>query len=247
MTEIQCSTDEEISVRCYEFLRQVWPHSPRTADTDKGFERTFRRWIARKISFEALSEPHNLGLGLSYASLSGTDHELDVVGRVAGQLYIFELKNYPGSAMQKDWVFVFFHKVFDYYIKNIHILHEYPVNLVFLTTSEPDAASRQVCFTWGINLITPGIIPPPVLQYYFRRLAESSTAEGNKVETLYQQCVELNLSVIFPLSRVLSISPDGRIMIQRAFIDKAVKRLVEQHTKLDGLVRQLTSIKSHVK
>ena len=143
----EASLDEVVSIRCYQFVKEVWPHLGRTEERDGGFERAFRDWIATQIPFTAVTCVHNLGLGLSDRSLTDCAHEIDVVAMTDTALHVFELKNYPSSVLPKEWVIIFLHKVLDYYLKNIGLLHSRAVNLVFVTTSEPDAPSRLICYT----------------------------------------------------------------------------------------------------
>jgi len=97
------------------FVRKKWDILKRMPIPDKGFEASFREYLYREIGFDKMSDIKDIGLGLSYQTLSDVNHELDVIGLKNRDLCIFELKHYEVNDITKEIVFTFLGKVMDFY------------------------------------------------------------------------------------------------------------------------------------
>ena len=107
----------EFLKRCFRFVSLEWPHAPREAVPDEGFEQRFRESCVRNLPEWAISEQRELRLGAGLDTASGTAHEVDIVARHPAVFAILEAKN-RGDMPGKNDVTVFFAKVLDYLLAN---------------------------------------------------------------------------------------------------------------------------------
>lgn len=157
------------------FVSQEWNRLRRMPIPDKGFEESFREYIYSRMHFDSESTVRDMGLGLSYSTLSDTPHELDVVCTKGKELLVFELKHYEVSYLTKEIVFTFLGKVIDYYLKNCPVLSDFEVSMLLVTINQNvDDSIRKLCITYGIKLIEPSQMTIKVIDYYLRDLYQKT-------------------------------------------------------------------------
>lgn len=161
----------EVELYSWWFVNKEWDKLRRMPTPDQGFEESFREYLYRKVPFDAVSDTGDMGLGLSYSTLSGTAHELDVICRRDKNLFIFELKHYQVSVLTKEIVFTFLGKVLDFYFKNVTVLSQYKLIMLLVTTNRNvDESIRKLCLTYGIKLVEPNRMTLGILDYFGRDL-----------------------------------------------------------------------------
>jgi len=148
----------DVEVISWRFVSAEWEKMKRMPLPDRGFEESFRDYLYRRLYFGRLSGTRDTGLGLSYATLSGAPHELDVICARENNLFVFELKHYSVSNLTKDIVFTFLGKVIDFYLKNIEGLRSQKITMYLMTINRSiDDTVRKLCVTYGIKLIEPSL------------------------------------------------------------------------------------------
>jgi len=118
----------------HKFLRGFHPSADGSA-VGIEFEDHLRDRLSEQISFDLISSRHDLGLGQGLSTRSGLVHELDLITRQGSNLFIFELKHYAESQLNKEMVLVFNQKVIDYYLENYKTLSTLKVHRIFVTRS----------------------------------------------------------------------------------------------------------------
>jgi hypothetical protein len=171
------------------FVSQIWDRLRRMPTTDKGFEESFRGYLYSKCNFNSISDVRDMGLGLSYVTLSDTSHELDVICAKGNELFVFEAKHYEASDLTKEIVFTFLGKVMDFYLKNAELLSNYKISMLLVTINRNvDDSIRKLCIAYGIKLIEPPHMTLKVMEYYLRDLynitPEKESELKHKVEEL---------------------------------------------------------------
>ncbi len=158
---------------------------------DKGFEDCFRDYLYRKVNFDVVSGKRDMGLGLSYHSLSDTPHELDVVCSKDMELFVFELKHYEVNNLTKEIVFTFLGKVMDFYLRNVGVLSNYKISLFLVTINRSvDDSIRKLCITYGIKLIEASIMTLGVLDFFARDLYQKIPSKDATFIMQVEQLVE---------------------------------------------------------
>jgi hypothetical protein len=164
---------------------------------DKGFEESFRTYIQAKSSFDVVSTVRDMELGLSYATFSGNQHELDAICRKGNHIHIFELKHYIASEITKEIVFTFLGKVLDFYLKESQALAGNKITMYLVTVNKSiDDRIRRLCLAYGIRLIEPSIMTRGLLEYFLRdmysKIPATNAALRLEVEGLVEQINKLH-------------------------------------------------------
>ena len=81
-------------------------------------------------------------------------------------------------------------------------------------------------------------MPIPALQYYISKTV-SEVKPKPEIEDLYRGAVELTISAVYPLSRVVCLSDDGSIVLRQAFIDKSPREIMQQQNCLQATLKAL--------
>jgi hypothetical protein len=179
----------QVEVKSWLFVHRKWGETERMPIPDKGFEESFRQYLFTNLSFDLESAAGDMGLGLSYDTLSCMPHELDVICVRDSDLFVFELKHYEVSDITKEIVFTFLGKIMDYYLKNIDILSKYSLTMLLVTTNRNvDDSIRKLCMTYGIKLIEPSLMTPCMIDHFardlYQKIPERNTAFKAEVEEL---------------------------------------------------------------
>jgi len=175
---------QAVEVVSWYFVKKEWPKIKRSPTLDLGFEERFRNYLYRIMKFDIYSDVRDMGLGLSYTTLSGNPHELDIICIKEKDLFVFELKHYKVSNITKEIVFAFLGKVMDFYFKNANCLSDYNSTLLLMTINENiDDSIRKLCFAYGIKLIEPSFPTLKVLDHFLRDLYNKSIDETLVIET----------------------------------------------------------------
>jgi len=180
---------------------------------DKGFEDQFRDYLSGKVNFDVVSNKRDLGLGLSYHSLSNNPHELDIVCFKGAELFIFELKHYEVSNLTKEIVFTFLGKVMDFYLKNVRVLSNHKISLFLITISHSvEDSIRKLCITYGVKLIEPAMMTLVVLDYFardlYQKIPSGDAMLKKQVEQLVENVSKLKEGYDYSLSDILTYHDD---------------------------------------
>jgi len=158
---------------------------------DKGFEKSFREYLYRKINFDVMSDITDTGFGLSYLTLSTVPHELDVICTKKQDKFVFELKHYEASDITKELIFTFLGKVMDFYFKNAEVLSNYKITMLFTTINKDvDDPIRKLCIAYGIKLIEPSLMTLGTLDYFSRELYQKIPEENSELKFKAEKLVE---------------------------------------------------------
>ncbi|MGI0014509.1 MAG: hypothetical protein ACREBU_13865 [Nitrososphaera sp.] len=180
-----------VEVYSWLFVCKQWAEFARAPSWDKGFEDSFRQYLYSKISFDVLSDLGDTGFGLSYDTLSGVPHELDVICRKDRHVFVFELKHYEISSLSKEIVFTFLGKVIDFYIRNPDSLSSYKITMLLVTINKNvDDAIRALCLAYGIRLIEPSIMTLAGMDYFARDLYEKLGETGGELKLEVARFIE---------------------------------------------------------
>lgn len=199
------------------FVRKEWDGLKRMPLPDKGFEASFRDYLYRNISFDKMSDIRDIGLGLSYQTLSDVNHELDVIGLKNMELCVFELKHYEVNAITKEIVFTFLGKVMDFYLKNANILSNHEITMFLVTINKNiDDSIRKLCIAFGIKLIEPSLMAVETMDYFardlYQKVPEENIETKLKAEELVQRISKLN-EYNYSFSDIFKYQ-DGKILIE---------------------------------
>jgi len=217
----------EVEVYSWLFVRREWERLRRMPVPDKGFEDQFRDYLYRKVNFDVVSDKRDMGLGLSYHSLSGNPHELDIVCSKGAELFVFELKHYEVSNLTKEIVFIFLGKVMDFYLANVRVLSNYKTSLFLITINNSvEDSIRKLCITYGVKLIEPPMMTLGVLDYFARDLYQKIPTEDGMFKKEAEQLVE-NVSKLkegydYSLSDILTYhNDDGTVRVTLPLLEQA--------------------------
>lgn len=181
----------EVEAYSWLFVYKEWDKLRRMPVPDKGFEVCFREYLYRNLNFDVVSDERDLGLGLSYHSLSDTPHELDVVCVKDRDLFVFELKHYEVSNITKEIVFTFLGKVMDFYFGNAEVLSNYKITMFLVTINRNvDDSIRKLCITYGIKLIEPPVMTLGIMDYFARDLYQKTSEKDDKFKAEVEELVE---------------------------------------------------------
>lgn len=212
----------EVEVYSWLFVHKEWDKLRRMPTLDKGFEESFREYLYRKMNFEGMSDVRDTGLGLSYSTLSGTPHELDVICRKDSGLFIFELKHYEVSNITKEIVFTFLGKVMDFHLKNALDLSNYKITMYLVTINRNvDDSIRKLCVAYGIKLIEPSLMTHAVLDYYARDLYQKLSDNDelkSTMEKLLENISKLKEQYEYSFSDIFRYK-DGKIGIELPLLE----------------------------
>jgi hypothetical protein len=213
----------DVEVHSWLFVHKVWDKLRRTPTPDKGFEESFREYLYRKINFDKMSDVRDIGLGLSYPTLSDTTHELDVICAKDRDLFVFELKHYEASSITREIVFTFLGKVIDFYFKNVANLRNQRITMFLVTINKNvDDPIRKLCITYGIKLIEPSLMTLGILDHFARDLHHKIPEENVDLKRGTQELVE-NISKLkerydYTLSDIFRYK-DNRIEIELPWLE----------------------------
>lgn len=181
----------EVEAYSWLFVYKEWDKLRRMLVPDKGFEDCFREYLYRNLKFDVVSDKRDMGLGLSYHSLSDTPHELDVICAKNRDLFIFELKHYEVSNITKEIVFTLWGKVTDFYFRNVEVLSNYKTTMFLVTINKNvDDSIRKLCITYGIKLIEPAIMTLGIIDYFARDLYQKTSEKDAKFKAEVEELVE---------------------------------------------------------
>jgi len=226
------------------FVRKEWDILTRKPLPDQGFETSFRDFLYRKVSFDKMSDIRDIGLGLSYQTLSGVNHELDVIGLKNRDLCVFELKHYEVNDITKEIVFTFLGKVMDFYLKNANILSNYEITMFLVTINKNiDDSIRKLCIAFGIKLIEPSLMAVETMDYFardlYQKVPEKNIETKLKAEELVERISKLN-KYNYSFSDIF-IYQDGKIQVEldlSSFNPTEILNEVKEIYNLFGMMRQ---------
>jgi hypothetical protein len=237
----------EVEVYSWLFVYKEWGKLRRMPVPDKGFEGCFREYLYRNLSFDVVSDERDLGLGLSYHSLSDTPHELDVVCAKDRDLFVFELKHYEVSNITKEIVFTFLGKVMDFYFRNAEVLSNYKITMFLVTINRNvDDSIRKLCITYGIKLIEPSIITLGTMDYFIRDLYQKTSEKDaefkTEVEELVENIAKLKEKCDYSFSDIFRYR-DESITIELSFLrgmnpSETSHRIKEYYSSFEGARRK---------
>jgi hypothetical protein len=180
-----------VEVFSWLFVHKEWDKLRRMPIPDKGFEESFREYLYRKINFDVVSDVRDTGSGLSYSTMSTVPHELDVICTKKQDKFIFELKHYEVSDINKELVFTFLGKVMDFYFKNAEVLSNYKITMLFVTINkEVNDSIRKLCIAYGVKLIEPSLMTLETLDYFSRDLYQKIPEEYSDLKHEVDKLVE---------------------------------------------------------
>lgn len=217
--------------------------------SDKGFEESFREYLYNtKIKFDLMSDARDLGLGLSYSTLSDNPHELDVICQSDKDLFIFELKHYEVSDITKEIIFTFLGKVLDFYLKNAEILSNYKITMFLITINKDmDDSIRKLCIAFGIKLLEPSLMTLGTLDYFGRDLYQKipdNDALKSEMEKLLVKVSTLKEKCDFSFSDLFRYK-NGKIEIEPMLVINPTDALnkIEEYYDLFGTVNESWKLK----
>ena len=147
--------------RCFRFVSREWPHAKREPVPDEGFEERFRDSCVRQLAGWSVAPAREMWLGAGLETLSGTQHEVDIVAKTSRTTAVAELKNLGGGPGKND-VIVFYAKILDYLLANPDLAYD-DVCLAFVSRSTFDQRGLSACLGLGIHPVASDIRPLPVL------------------------------------------------------------------------------------
>ena len=207
----------DVEVISWRFVSAEWEKMKRMPLPDRGFEESFRDYLYRRLYFGRLSGTRDTGLGLSYATLSGAPHELDVICARENNLFVFELKHYSVSNLTKDIVFTFLGKVIDFYLKNIEGLRSQKITMYLMTINRSiDDTVRKLCVTYGIKLIEPSLMTFKTLDHYVRdlyiKIPDGDTSLKTEVGELVTSVSRLREEYDYTFSDIFRCRDEGVVI-----------------------------------
>ena len=239
----------ETEVFSWLFVHSEWDKLTRMPTPDKGFEDEFRDYICRNVHFEVVSTKRDLGLGLSRRSLSGAVHELDVICSKGSELFVFELKHYEVSGLNKEIVFTFLGKLVDFYLANASVLSSYRIIPLLVTVSRTvDDTIRKLCLTYGVKLVEPSMMTLAVMDHFARDLY-SKVAQGNSeilntAERLVESIARLKDVSDYVFSDLVTYAKDSAIIsldtqqFERIEVGATIRKIKECHTSFEEACKE---------
>ncbi len=152
---------QEFLKRCFRFVSLEWPHAVREPVPDEGFEELFRDSCVRQLPGWSVAPSREMWLGGGLETLSGTQHEVDIVAKTIRTIAVAELKNLGGGPGKND-IIVFYAKILDYLLANPELAYE-DVCLAFVSRVTFDQRALSACLGLGIHPVASDIRPLPVL------------------------------------------------------------------------------------
>lgn len=229
---------QAVTIQAHYFVKNVWPHTQRTDEPDRGFQRAFADYMTRGNLFESGSAfcQHDFGRGLE--TLSTVQHELDFIGWTENNVCVFELKLYEVTALPKDLILAFYHKVLDFYLKNIEYFKSQRVLLFLPTRYAPiDDVIRMICFSCGIVLIDTELYPSRLIEYYASDMLahlDSLTSENHRRR--FENFLDLSRKFVqassFSISDYFTLDSKNHIVFTP--IIKSPKSLVRRHRVINA-------------
>jgi len=237
----------EVEVYSWLFVSKQWDKLRRMPIPDKGFENWFREYLYQSLNFDVVSDQRDMGLGLSYYSLSDTPHELDVVCLKDRDLFVFELKHYEVSNITKEIVFTFLGKVMDFYFRNDELLSNYKITMLLVTVNRNvDDSIRKLCITYGIKLIEPRIMTLGIMDYFardlYQKISEKDAKFKAEVEELVEKIGKLKQEIDYSFSDIFRYK-DERIRIELPLLaemnpSETLNKAKEYYNSFEGAMRQ---------
>lgn len=237
----------EVEVYSWLFVYKEWDKLRRMPVPDQGFEGCFREYLYRNLNFDVVSDERDMGLGLSYHSLSDTPHELDIVCAKDRDLFVFELKHYEVSNITKEIVFTFLGKVMDFYFRNVEVLSNYKITMFLVTINRNVADSiRKLCISYGIKLIDPSIMTIGIMDYFardlYQKISEKDTKFKTEVEELVENIGKLKEGRDYSFSDIFRCT-DERIEIELSLLGEmnpteASDKIKEYYNSFEGAMRK---------
>ena len=200
---------------CYRFVTRDWQHASREQLPDQGFERKFRESCVLSFADWIISYEREMHLGCDLDTLSGVNHEVDIVAQREGLMAILELKNRQGLLVNKADVTVFFAKILDYLALN-SVLLQREICPIFMSTLAPEDSGLAACLGLGIHPVAPELRPLPILinsaRIMDRELEGTAEVAPDLVMKFQDFCAQLNrvslaLSETWLTSRCGYLSP----------------------------------------
>lgn len=227
----------EVEACSWTFVYKEWSKLRRMPIPDRGFERSFREYLYGKIEFDKISDTRDVGLGLSYSTLSGVSHELDTICMKRKDLFAFELKHYEVSDVTKDIVFTFWGKIMDFYLRNAEVLSNYVINLLFVTINRNiDDSIRKLCIALGVKLIEPSLMTLGTMDYFagdlYQKMPTGAGDLKSRVEVFLEGLRELRDYCDYSFSDIFGYE-DGKIVVEsssllaRPYPDQILERIRE--------------------
>lgn len=236
------SAIQSVTIESYVFISKIWLHTQRTTEPDKGFQRAFMKYIVERNLFSSGSAfcTHDFGRGLE--TLSKLMHELDFIGWTENSVCVFELKLYEVADLPKDMLLVFYHKVLDFYLKNISFFKGQRLYLMLPTRYAPiDDTMRMLCFSLGIELIDTELYPVRLIEYYASIMCAQSSdlpSERTKpLQNLLLQARKLVQESSFSISDFFTLDSRNQIVFTPIIISP--DSLVRRHRELDARFRRI--------
>ena len=146
--------------RCFRFVSQEWPHAKRESVPDEGFEGRFRDSCVQHLPGWSIAPPREMRLGAGLDTLSGTQHEVDIVAKTSSTTAAAELKNLGGGPDKND-IIVFYAKILDYLLANPDLAYD-DICLSFVSRVTFDQRGLSACLGLGIHPVASDIRPLPV-------------------------------------------------------------------------------------
>jgi len=240
------SRTQEVTIYAYDFVKRTWLHTPRTDEPDKGFQRAFADHMIHANLFESGTAFCKRDFGRGLETLSKVQHELDFIGWTQDNVCVFELKLYEVTELPKDMIFAFYHKVLDFYLRNIEYFKGRRVLLFLPTRYAPiDDVIRIICFSCGIVLIDTELYPPRLIEYYasymFANLDNSTSQElRNRFEKFMDLSKEFVQATSFSISDFFAL--DLRKQIVFTPIITSPGSLLKRHREINAKFLQLKDL-----
>lgn len=231
---------QSTAIFSHKFLKKVWPHSERTDEPNRGFQRAFYKYISDCRLFQTVAYT-TFDFGSELNTLSEVPHELDIIGWINNEIHIFELKHYEAQEISKDMIFSFLQKVLDFYFKNVHRLRTFRLRLFFVTRGLISDHMRQICFTWGITPIDPELYPLPIIEYYAYIMLQKALNHGiplKEFEILAEKSRELIRDSLFSLADMFKYDTTIGQIVFIPYTDQP-RVLVFRHRRIDKEFRRL--------
>lgn len=236
-----------VEVYSWLFVYKEWDKLKRMPVPDKGFEGCFREYLYRNLNFDVVSNERDMGLGLSYYSLSDTPHELDVVCVKERDLFIFELKHYEVNNITKEIVFTFLGKVMDFYLRNVEALSNYKITLFLVTINRNvDDSIRKLCVTYGIKLVEPSIMTLGTMDYFtrdlYQKISETDIDLKSEVEKLVESIDKIREEGDYSFSDIFRYKEEGigidLPLLREVKPSEFLGKIKEYYRSFEGVMRK---------
>ena len=231
---------QNITIQSYVFISKKWLHTEKTNEPDKGFQRAFMNYMVGSNLFRSGSVYCTQDFGKGLETLSKVEHELDFIGWTENNICVFELKLYEVADLPKDMILSFYHKVLDFYLRNLSFFKGQRIYLMLPTRYAPiDDSMRMLCFSLGIELIDTELYPVRLIEYYTLEMWAQSdnlpTERSKPLQNLALQARRLVQESSFSISDFFTLDSKEQIIFTP--IITSPDSLVRRHRELDAKFR----------